>query len=148
MDDTFNCEVPAFRNTSDEARKVLETYRVVAVVGLSPKPDRASHEVARYLQSRGYRIVPIHPSAAEILGEKAYPDLRAVPPEVGIEIVDVFRRPAEVLPHAQEAIDIGARVLWLQDGVINNEAAELARGAGLQVIMNRCMARDHRAMIG
>jgi predicted CoA-binding protein len=133
-------------NDSRDARSVLATYRVVAVVGLSPKPDRPSYRVASFLQERGYTIVPINPTAESILGEKAYPSLRAVPRSLGIEVVEVFRRPEEVMPHVEEAIDIGAKVLWLQDGVVNLEAAERAAAAGLTVIMDRCMARDLAAM--
>jgi predicted CoA-binding protein len=124
---------------------VLETYRVIGVVGLSPNPDRPSHGVAGYLQREGYTIVPIHPTATEILGQTAYPDLRSVPPETGIEVVQVFRKPEFALEHAQEAIDIGAKVLWMQEGVVNPEAAKLASDAGLTVIMDRCMAQDHSA---
>jgi hypothetical protein len=127
------------------ARKVLETYHVIGVVGLSPNPDRPSHGVAGYLQREGYTIVPIHPTATEILGQTAYPDLRSVPPEIGIEVVEVFRKPEFALEHAQEAIDIGAKVLWMQAGVVNPEAAKLASDAGLTVIMDRCMAQDHSA---
>jgi len=129
--------------SEEVARKVLETYRVIGVVGLSPNPDRPSHGVAGYLKREGYTIVPIHPKAEEILGEKAYPDLGSVPREVGIEVVEVFRKPEFAVAHAQEAIDIGAKVLWMQDGVVNDEAAKLAADAGLTVIMDRCMARDH-----
>jgi predicted CoA-binding protein len=124
------------------ARYVLETYRVVAVVGLSPTPDRPSHRVAALLQSRGYRIVPIHPAAAEILGEKAYPSLADVPPDIGVEVVDVFRKPEFAEAHAREAVSIGAKALWLQDGVVSEAAAAIADEAGLRVVMDRCMARD------
>jgi len=133
-------------NDFAEARRVLETYRVIAVVGLSPKSDRPSYGVAAYLQRRGYTIVPVHPLAREVLGEKAYASLRDVPPELGVEVVDVFRRPEDVPPHVEEAIAIGAKVLWLQDGVVNPGAARAARAAGLTVIMDRCMARDLSAM--
>lgn len=127
------------------AREVLDTYRVVAVVGLSPNPDRPSHGVAGYLQREGFTIVPIHPKAEEILGQKAYPDLASVPAEVGVEVVEVFRKPEFAVQHAREAVDIGAKVLWMQDGVVSDEAAKLAADAGLTVIMDRCMARDHSA---
>lgn len=130
----------------ETARGVLERYRVVAVVGLSPDPARPSHGVARYLQSQGYTIVPIRPGTAEILGERAYPSLGDVPASVGVEVVDVFRRSEDALVHAEEAVAIGAKALWLQDGVINPDAAKLASEAGLDVVMNRCMARDHSTM--
>ncbi len=137
------CELPAFHNTPDEIRQVLENHTVVAVVGLSTSPEKPSYGVAAYLQSQGYRIIPVHPKADEILGEKAYPDLLSIPKEIRVEIVDLFRRPDQVLPHVEEAIQIGAKVVWMQDGVINNEAAARARDAGLVVIMNRCMLREH-----
>jgi predicted CoA-binding protein len=137
-----------FRNSPATIRQVLETYRVVAVVGLSDKPDRPSHEVAAYLQSQGYRIVPINPSAKEILGERVYPDLLSVPHDTSVEIVDVFRRSDQVTPHVDEAVKIGAKVIWFQDGVVNLEAAERARDAGLTVVMDTCMLREHRRLFG
>jgi len=102
--------------------------------------------VAAYLQTAGYRIVPVHPRADEILGEKAFRDLRAIPAEIGVEIVDIFRRPNAVPPHVEEAIDIGAKVVWLQEGIVHNEAAERAKAAGLAVVQNRCMLKEHRAL--
>lgn len=141
-----HCELPRHHSSSDEIREILEKHKVVAVVGLSTDASRPSHGVAAYLQQAGYRIVPIHLRAESILGEKAYPNLRDVPAELGIEIVDVFRRPDAVMPHVEEAIDIGAKVLWLQEGVINNEAADRAKAAGLQVVMNRCMLKEHKVL--
>ena len=128
--------------SADTARHVLETYRTVAVVGLSPNPSRPSHGVASFLQSRGYRIVPIHPAAEVILGETAYPSLADVPADVGVEVVEVFRKSEFAAAHAEEAVAIGAKALWLQDGVINEDAARIAHAAGLHVVMDRCMARD------
>ncbi|GBE14536.1 hypothetical protein BMS3Abin14_00580 [bacterium BMS3Abin14] len=122
--------------------QILKTYRTIAVVGLSPKPDRPSHGVAAYLQSRGYRIVPVRPGTDEILGEKAYPSLKDIP--FPVEIVDVFRRSDTVLPVAQDAVAIGARVLWLQEGIVNTEAEKLCLDAGLDVIMDLCMLKEHR----
>ena len=145
-DDNFACELPRHHSTDDEIRAILEDYRVIAVVGLSTDASRPSHGVAAYMQQAGYRIVPIHPQAETILGEKAYANLREVPAELGVEIVDVFRRPDAVMPHVEEAIDIGAKVLWLQEGVINNEAADRAKAAGLQVVMNRCILKEHKAL--
>ena len=122
--------------------QILKTFKTIAVVGLSPKPDRPSHGVAAYLQSRGYRIVPVRPGTDEILGEKAYPSLKDIP--FPVEIVDVFRRSDTVLPLARDAVAIGARVLWLQEGIVNPEAEKLCLDAGLDVIMNRCMLKEHR----
>ena len=136
--------VPSGHDASVTAH-VLRTYHSVAVVGLSPDPTRPSHAVARYLQEQGYDVVPVNPNCREVLGRRCYPDLRSVPG--GVEIVDVFRRSESVGPIADDAIAIGAKVLWLQDGVVNEEAAERARRAGLIVIMDDCMAREHRRLI-
>jgi predicted CoA-binding protein len=125
-------------------RTILTTSRIVAVVGISPKPGRASYQVASYLQSAGYRIIPVRPNGEEILGEKVYGSLREIPFKV--DIVDVFRKPETVPPIAREAIDIGARVLWLQEGVANPEAEEMAREAGLAVVSDRCMLKEHRRL--
>lgn len=114
---------------------ILKKAKTIAVVGLSPNSERTSHGVSKYLQSHGYRIIPVNPVAEEVLGEKSYPDLLSVPEKV--DIVDVFRRPSEVMPVTEEAIKIGAPVLWFQDGVINEEAAAKAREAGLTVVMDR-----------
>jgi len=118
--------------------------KTIAVVGMSPKPERPSHYVALYLRDHGYKIIPVNPGHEEIAGEKCYSTLKEIPHK--IQIVDVFRRSEFVLPIAEAAIEIGALALWLQDGVINPEAAELAEKAGLMVIMNDCMLRYHRQM--
>ena len=124
--------------------KILKTYRKVAVVGLSPKPDRPSHRVASYLKGQGYRIIPVNTYAKEILGETCYPNLSSIPEPV--DVVDIFRRPEAVLPIVEEAIKIGAKAVWMQEGVINEEAASLAKGAGLLVVMDRCMLKEHRKL--
>lgn len=126
---------------SNEIFHLLATTRVIAVVGLSPDPARASHRVARYLQAQGYRIVPVNPSASELLGERCYPDLSRIPERV--DLVDVFRRSDRVLPIAEQAIAIGARCLWLQLGVVNDEAIRLAAAAGLAVVVDRCLMIEH-----
>jgi predicted CoA-binding protein len=122
-------------------RDVLSTTKTVAMVGLSPKSERPSYFVASYLQSEGYRVIPVNPRATEILGEKAYPDLSSIP--FPIDLVDVFRQPEECLDVAKQAIAIGAKTLWLQLRVINLEAAQLAADAGLNVIMDRCVKIEH-----
>jgi len=127
-----------------EIEGILKEGHTVAVVGLSPKPDRPSYAVAQYLQSQGYRIVPINPNAQEILGEKAYPALLSVPEKV--DIVDIFRRPDEVPPVVDEAIGIGAKVVWMQEGIVHDGAARRAREAGLKVVMNRCMKKEHQRL--
>ncbi len=124
--------------------KILKTYRKVAVVGLSPKPDRPSHRVASYLKGQGYRIIPVNTYAKEILGETCYPHLSSIPEPV--DVIDIFRRPEAVLPIVDDAIKIGAKAVWMQEGVINEEAASLAKGAGLLVVMDRCMLKEHRKL--
>jgi len=134
--------------TDAELRDVLARAKTIAVVGLSDKPDRDSNEVARYLQSQGYRIVPVNPMITEVLGEKAYPSLSAIPADVRVDLVDVFRRSDQVPPVAEEAIARGAKVLWMQLGVENAEAAAKARGAGLTVFENLCIMVQHRRLRG
>ena len=124
--------------------EVLKSNRVVALVGLSPKPDRPSYRVASYLKEQGYRIIPVNPQASEILGEVCYPDLASIPESV--DVVDIFRRSEEVPAIVEEAIKIGAKVVWMQEGVINEEAAARAREAGLLVVMDRCMLKEHRKL--
>ncbi len=128
------------------ARRILEEHKVVAVVGLSTNPDRPSYRVAAYLQNAGYRIIPIHPKATEILGEKVYGNLREVPAERGVEVVDIFRRPELVMPHIEEAIAVGAKAVWLQEGIINNEAKARAEAAGLVFVQDLCMLKEHEAL--
>ena len=123
-------------------RSILDEARTIAVVGLSSRPDRDSHGVARYLQRRGYRVVPVNPNETEVLGEKAYPSLLDVP----TDIVDVFRRAEATPPIAEQAVRAGARVLWLQEGIVNDEARRIAEEGGLTVVMDRCI-RTTRAQL-
>jgi predicted CoA-binding protein len=122
----------------DDVRAILTGTRVWAVVGCSPDPARDSHRIAAMLQRRGYRVIPVNPTANEILGERCYPSLRTVPEP--IEVVDVFRRPSAAGTHVDEAIGIGARAVWMQLGVIDEAAAARGRAAGLRVVMDRCPA--------
>ena len=132
------------------AERILRSHRRWAIVGCSSDPTRPSHGVSRYLLSLGYSVVPVNPNEELVHGKLAYPDLRTVPidPRAPIEVVDLFRRSDAVLPHVEEAIEIGAKAIWMQLGVWNQEAAELAAHAGLLVVMNRCPAIDHPAMVG
>ena len=132
--------------TDAELREVLAHARTIAVVGLSDKPERDSNEVARYLQSQGYRIVPVNPMLTEVLGEKSYPSLSAIPPDVRVDIVDVFRRSDQVPPVVDEAIARGAPTVWMQLGVENAVAAAKARAAGLSVLENSCIMVQHRRL--
>jgi predicted CoA-binding protein len=129
----------------DTIGRILDGTATIAVVGLSPNPNRPSHGVAAYLQRQGYRIIPVNPNAGpdEILGERAYPDLASVPESV--DLVDIFRRSEFVGPVVEQAIAIKAKYVWMQDGVINDDAAGVARLAGLLVVMNDCIFRQHRS---
>jgi predicted CoA-binding protein len=126
------------------ARRIIESFRRVAVVGISNKPERPSHAVASYLKRAGFTILPVNPGLDAVLGERCWPSLSHVPPPV--EIVDVFRRSSEVGPVVDEAIRVGAKAIWMQDGVVDEAAAERARRAGLLVVMDRCLLRDHAAL--
>ena len=120
--------------------------KTVAVVGMSPKPERPSHYVGMYLKEQGYDIIPVNPGHKEIVGMTSYPSLLDIP--VKVDVVDVFRRPEHAVPISEAAVEIGSKALWLQDGVINDEAARLAEDASLLVVMNDCMLRRHKQFIG
>lgn len=124
--------------------ELLKTSRTIAVVGLSSKRFRPSYGVAEYMQRNGYRIIPVNPFESAVLGEKCYPDLDSIGERV--DIVDIFRRPEFVPEIVEAAIRIGARAVWMQEGVVNEAAAERARAAGLEVVMDRCILKDHRRM--
>jgi len=130
----------------EEIKNILKDYKTIAVVGLSPEEDRPSYQVASCLQSKGFKIIPIRPLGDDILGEKVYPSLLEVPFE--IDIVDIFRKPEAVLEIVKEAIGKRVKVVWMQEGVVNNEAAELAHKAGIRVVMDRCIKKDHQRLFG
>jgi uncharacterized protein len=132
-------------DSDTELRDLVSSVRTIAVVGLSPKEHRASYRVARYMQERGYRIIPVNPNAREVLGEKAYTRLTEVPEQ--IDLVDVFRRPDVVDEVARDAVEIGAKAIWLQMGVVNEEAARIAADGGLDVVMDRCLMVDHARLM-
>lgn len=135
-----------FATTSFDRLRILETYRRIAMVGLSSNPFRPSHYAAIYLLSEGYDVIPVNPREKEILGRESYPSLAAIPG--GVEIVDIFREPVAVPPIVDEAIAIGAKVIWMQLGVIDEPSAERARNAGLEVVMDRCMKIEHARFFG
>lgn len=139
-------ELAPYRPSNVELRSILGDARTVAVVGLSSDPQRHSNEVAAYLQDKGYRIVPVNPNETEVLGERAYPSLLDVPEELAIDVVDVFRRSEHTPAIARDAVARGARVLWLQDGIVNDEARSVAEAAGLTVVMGVCIKRTRRRM--
>ena len=126
-------------------RRILQYSQTIAIVGLSPKPHRPSNQVARYLMEAGYRIIPVNPGQDTILGLPCYPNLLAIPTRV--DLVDIFRRQEEVLPIVEEAIAIGAKFVWMQEGIVNDEAAAKARAAGLEVVMDRCTKIDHMNLL-
>ena len=130
----------AQHSTPEIIRDVLSTTSTWAVVGCSPDPRRDSHRIARLLMDHGYRVIPVNPGAEELLGQECYPSLGAVPKSAAVEVVDIFRRAEQAGTHVEEAIAIGARAVWLQLGVIDEQAAQRALQAGLQVVMDRCPA--------
>ena len=136
--------MPTSSTQADDMAHLLAECRTVAVVGLSPKPHRDSFAVSQYMQAHGWRIVPINPNASSILGETAYPSLTEAARHHRIELVNVFRNSEEVPPVVDEAIAIGAQAVWLQMGVVNDMAAEKARGAGMRVVQDRCLMVEHR----
>jgi len=131
--------------TADAILEILNQYKTIAVVGLSSNPARASYEVTQYMQSAGFRIVPVNPNEKEVLGEKSYARLEDVPEKIGI--VDVFRRAEDVPPVVESAIRVGAKVVWMQLGIENAEAAEQARVAGLIVVEDACILVEHRRRV-
>jgi predicted CoA-binding protein len=133
-------------STIAQLRHILKESRTIAVVGLSADWFRPSYFAAKYMQEHGYRIIPVNPKYTEILGERCYPDLASVP--VKVDIVDVFRKSADCVPIAREAVAIGAKTLWLQIGVVNEEARLLAGDAGLAVVMDRCVKIEYARLFG
>jgi predicted CoA-binding protein len=133
--------------TEGDIKEILSNFKTVAVVGISPKEDRPSYIVASYLKSKGYRVIPVRPDGEVILGEKVYHSLAEIPKEIGVEIVDIFRRSEDVPPVVEEAIQQRARVVWMQEGVIHKEAGAKAEKAGLKVVMDRCMKKDHQRLL-
>lgn len=129
------------RPDSEVLCQLLKRVKSIAVVGLSPNPSRPSHHVAAAMQGFGYRIIPVRPAVDQVLGERAYPDLRALP--CTPDLVNVFRAPEHVMPLVEACIELGIKAIWMQDGVINEEAAEKAAAAGMTVIMDRCIYRDY-----
>lgn len=115
-------------------KEMISKSHIIAIVGLSSNPDRPSHQVATYLKEQGYRVIPVNPAIAEVLGEKSYPDLKSITEP--IDLVNIFRRSEAVLPVVAEAIEVGVKFIWMQDGVINQQAADKAMASGLQVVMD------------
>lgn len=134
--------MPRTNASTDEMDRILREAKTLAVVGLSANPDRPSHDVSIYMQAAGYRIIPVNPGQTEILGEQAYPTVAAIPDSP--DVVQLFLRPEHIPQAVDDAIAKGAKAVWMQSGVVHNEAAAKARKAGLTVVMNRCMKVEHR----
>jgi len=135
------CEFPKENATSDEIAAMLRSTKIIAIVGLSPKPERPSFSVSSYMKDQGYTIIPVNPGQKEILGEKAYASLKEIPGPV--DMVTIFREPAAVPEIVDQAIAIGAKIIWMQEGIVHNASAEKARAAGLKVVMNKCLFKEH-----
>jgi hypothetical protein len=133
-------------NNDQMMKDILLSAKTIASVGLSSNQEKESYWIVSYLKEQGYHIIPVNPTATEILGEKVYPDQSSIPEKV--DVVQVFRKPEDVPPVVDEAIKIGAKVVWMQEGIVNEEAAQKARAAGLQVVMDACMRTTHRRLIG
>lgn len=125
----------------EDIDKILKTSKTIAVVGISNKLGRPSLTVANYLKSQGYDVIPVNPTITDVLGVKCYPDLESVP--VDIDVVDIFRKPEDVMQVVESAIRKGAKAVWMQEGIVNEDAAAIAREAGLMVVMDRCMLKEH-----
>jgi predicted CoA-binding protein len=129
-----------------QLKELYKSVKTIASVGLSANPEKPSFGIVYYLQQQGYRVIPVNPTAPEILGEKAYPDLPSIP--VKVDVVQLFRRSEDVPPFVEQAIQIGAKVVWMQEGISNPEAAKKAEAAGLTVVMDRCMRAEHIRLFG
>jgi uncharacterized protein len=127
-------------------KEILQSTKTIASVGLSSNPNKESYRIASYLKAQGYRVIPVNPTASEIMGETSYPDLPSVPEK--IDLVQIFRKPEDVPPVVDDAIKVGANVVWMQEGIVHEAAAEKARQAGLQVVMDTCMRVAHRTLMG
>ncbi|WP_300361718.1 CoA-binding protein [Hydrogenimonas sp.] len=139
----MECEFPTINANPEEIREIFEEVKTIAVIGLSPDATKDSHRVAKYLQEAGYRIIPVYPKEETILGEKVYRSLKEIPGNV--DMVDIFRKPAAVGPIVEACKERGdVKVVWLQAGIVNNEAADEARKAGMKVVQSRCAMVDHR----
>jgi hypothetical protein len=137
------CEFPTVNSNKDEVKEIFESVKTIAVLGLSPDETKASHRVAKYLQEVGYKIIPVYPKEDFILGEKVYRSLAEIPESV--DMIDIFRKPDALVAIAEVAIKRGdVKVFWSQQGIVNNEAAEIAKKAGMQVVQNQCAMVDHK----
>ncbi len=137
------CKIPDYQHLPPEALAIVKESRVIAMVGASPKPERPSHQVMKYLLEQGFEVIPINPGQKEILGQRCYPRLSELPPTKNIDTVIIFRRRDQVLPVVKEALGRGIKRIWMQEGIENEEAARLARAQGAKVVMNVCFKKVH-----
>ncbi len=138
------CKLPDYKNIPSEIWSYLKDIHTIAIVGASPKPERPSHQVMAYLLSQGFQVIPVNPGQEEILGQRCYPSLSSIPKEILIDTVLIFRRPDQVVPVVEEALSRGAKLIWMQEGVINEEAAQKVRTSGRRVVMNLCLKKIHQ----
>jgi predicted CoA-binding protein len=137
----MECELPESNASSEEIIQILRSAKTIAVIGASVKPERPSHWISVYLKKQGYKVIPVNPGLSEILGDKCYKSLSEIPE--ALDIVDIFREPNAVAAIVEEAIAKKAKVIWMQEGIVHNKAAEKARAAGLKVVMNKCIYKEH-----
>ncbi len=137
----MECEFPKENATSETITEILKSSKVIAIIGASLKPERPSHWISVYLKEQGYKVIPVNPGLSEVLGDKCYKSLSEIPEAV--DIVDIFREPGAVPAIVDEAIAKKAKVIWMQEGIVHNEAADKARAAGLKVVMNKCIYKEH-----
>ncbi len=140
------CQLPDYSQLPEHIQEILKSIRCIALVGASPKPQRPSHQVLHYLLAQGFEVWPVNPGQDEILGRKCYPSISALPPEAKIDTVVIFRRPDQVMPIVEEAIARGVKVIWMQEGIVNREAAARAKAAGIEVVMNLCLKKVHQLL--
>ncbi len=138
------CILPDYQNIPSEIWSYLKDIKTIAIVGASPKPERPSHQVMAYLLDQGFRVIPVNPGQEEILGQTCYPSLASIPEEISVDTVLIFRRPDQVLPIVEEALRRGVKLIWMQEGVVNEEAAQKVREAGRRVVMNLCLKKIHQ----
>ena len=142
---TANCEIPDYTPPTKEIEKIVQNAKRIAVVGLSPKPHRDSNKVARYLLEQGYDVIPVNPGQKEILERTCYKTLEDIP--FDIDVADLFLSPTRIPPVVDQCIRVGVKTIWMQLGIVHNEAASKAREAGLAVVMNRCIMLEHRNIL-
>jgi len=139
----MECEIPHRNAKNDEIISIFNNYKTIALVGFSGNPGKDSHKIGNYLRNNGFIVIPVNPNTNEILGEKVYPSLQDIPDKINVEIVCIFRPSEEASKIVGDSIAISAKVIWMQLGIVNNDAADRARSAGIQVVMNRCMKIEH-----